>query len=132
MHGHLPQSRGTSTIDSASFGTKTTGYMDNVTIYWDTLYGSFLFRSQNAGDGTPPEQPPQMAATMTTGGEPQPNAYVELTFADGSKRLVRTDAHGHFSVRGAPSGAVTMRVAGKVVGQETLGAGRVVRHVIRL
>lgn len=126
------QSRGTSTIDSASFGTKTAGYMDNVTIYWDTLYGTFLFRSQNAGDGTAPEQPPQMEATMATGGQPQGNQYVELTFADGSKRLVRTDASGHFSVRGAPAGAVTMRVAGKLVGTETLGAGRLVRHDIRL
>jgi hypothetical protein len=125
-------SRGTSTIDQASFGTKTQGYMDNVTIYWDTLYGTFLFRSQNAGDGTPPEQPPQMEATMASGGQPQANQYVELTFANGQKRMVRTDAHGHFSVRGAPAGSVTMRVAGKIVGQETLGNGKMVRHDIRL
>ncbi len=121
------QQRGTSTISGASLGTKTPNYMDDVTLYWDTLYNTFLFRSKNSGDGIPPQQPPQASGTATSGGKPMPNTYVTLKFADGSTRIVRTDDSGHYSVRGAPAGNVTVIVGGKVVSSTVIASGKIAR-----
>jgi hypothetical protein len=118
---------GTSQISGATFGTKTAGYSDNVKVYWDTLYNTFLFRSNNYGDGTPPQQPPQVQGTATSGGKRLANTYVTLKFANGTTMIVRTDDQGHYSVRGAPAGALTASVSGKIVSSSVIAPGKIAR-----
>ena len=121
------QQHGTSTISGASLGTKTPNYQDDVTIYWDTLYNTFLFRSKNSADGIPPQQPPSVQGTATSGGKRLANAYVTLKFANGTTTIVRTDADGNYSLRGAPAGSVTATVNGQTLTSSVVAPGKIAR-----
>lgn len=98
--------RGTSQTATVTLKTGTVGYHDVVDVYYDTLFNSFAFAHAptilTVGGGT------LVGAALSPRGAPLPNRPITVTFADGQKRTVVTNAQGVYRVLGAPAGEATI------------------------
>ena len=93
---------GTSQTATVMLKTGTVGYHDVVDVYYDTLFNSFAFAH-------PPitinfASASIVGTALSARGVPLANRLVTVTFADGQKRTVVTNAQGVYRVFGAPAG----------------------------
>ena len=114
---------GTSQTATVMLKTGTVGYHDVVDVYYDTLFNSFAFAHAPLRLGVASGS--LVGTALSARGVPLGNRPVTVTFADGQKRTVVTNAQGVYRVFGAPVGEAkvyTGRESARVVvteGRET-------------
>jgi hypothetical protein len=105
------KSVGTSQTAVAKLITSTVGFHDVIDVYYDTLFGSYVFVSET-GASIPKDKASLSGKVTDRGGHALANRVVEVKLSDGMVRKVVTNSRGVYRVFRAPLGPTTVSVAG--------------------
>lgn len=92
---------GTKQVASYDISSSTVGYTDIVDVYYDKLFGTFVFKSKAK---VPNKAGAAMSGTVRMpNGQPAASQMVTMTFSDGTQRRLQTDANGVFRLYSPPT-----------------------------
>ena len=103
---------GNSQTAAVTLSTSTVGLYDVVNVFEDTVYRSFAFQSATAGAGIPAANANITGTVKNQAGRAMPGVPITVTFANGHKRLLSSDASGTYRVFLVPPGSVTIDTQG--------------------
>lgn len=105
--------QGSQQTATVTLRTGTVGYHDVVNVWYDTQFNSFAFvhpapTLQVAAGAAAAANVSLLGTALTAAGAPLANQPVTVTFANGVKRTVITNAQGTYRVYDAPEGEATI------------------------